>query len=195
MDICSICKSIKFEELPHEEDDAVPHQPDLIALMISAQTCKLCSAVYLAASELATVLRNDRTGEGNNPYGFTNYIMKPMVDFTLVRYSGFNSMDDDGGYSSPGDYASPVYTDPMVEFGHDLTLRPWLFGNWWNSTEENDKPQLLGLGVRVGRGPKAVEAIGNSKDSVHLRGSSFKFRTDIGKIVFGIAQCPPQLTT
>ena len=181
MNICDLCKSIRLEDLSHEEEPGIPHQPDLEDLEDSAEDCPLCRAIFLAINELATIVRNDRTDEGRNPYGEVRYIYSEDAGCHKYRqYSGYYSLDDNSVHSGPSEYTWPVYTDPFSVFEDFETLRPYLFGNWWTPAT-GEREQLIGLGVRVGTGPRPEEAVGNTEKLVHLRGSSFRFRTGHGK--------------
>jgi hypothetical protein len=49
MELCSV---IPFEDLPAENEDALPHQPDLDSLKLSAKTCRLCDLLSKAVDKL-----------------------------------------------------------------------------------------------------------------------------------------------
>ena len=191
MNICEICKAIKLEDLPHEEDPGASHQPDLWKLEDSAEDCSLCQAIFLSVSELAALVLNDRNGGQPNPYGEVNFIPSREGEYKYRQYSGYYSLDDNNLHSGPSDYTGPVYADPWAVFENASSLRPYLFGNWW-TPETGDREQLIGLGVRVGTGPRPEDAVGNSKDLVHLRGSSFRFRTGHSKRSFLVPSRTPE---
>jgi hypothetical protein len=95
---------------------------------------------------------------------------------------GYYSEDDDGTYGgSDTGYAGPLYRDPVNIFP-DNGIRPWLFGNWWRIGKDSPR-QLIGLGVRLGIGPNLEDAVGNGPTIFHLRGSSFRFRTELGMML------------
>ncbi|CZR66942.1 uncharacterized protein PAC_16842 [Phialocephala subalpina] len=60
-------------------------------------------------------------------------------------------------------------------FGDDTVLKPWLYGNWYTS-DENEK-LLIGMGIRLGESAEVIAAEGNTKDNVTLRGSQLRLRT------------------
>jgi hypothetical protein len=188
MDICDICKSIKFDQLPSEEEPAIPHQPDIDSLRESIGNCPICRVIFLAAGKLSTIIHNERTGNGENVGGRVEYqtVLKRLPGqsaspyLKYVTHYGYYDPDDDGWYGGgPPGYAGPVYTDP-TEIFPDSNIRPWLFGSWWTLPTTESKPQLIGLGVRLGAGPNIEDAVGNSENKVHLRGTSFRFRTEHG---------------
>jgi hypothetical protein len=45
MELCSYCSAIPFKKLPAENENAMPHQPDLDSLELSAATCRLCNLI------------------------------------------------------------------------------------------------------------------------------------------------------
>jgi hypothetical protein len=46
------CGVIPFEDLPAENEDALPYQPDLDFLKLSAKTCRLCDLLSEAVDKL-----------------------------------------------------------------------------------------------------------------------------------------------
>jgi hypothetical protein len=192
MNICEICKSIPIDKLPSEEEPGFPHQPDLDSLEESAQECCLCRVIFLAASELAAIINNEHTGKDANAGGQVQHSTAPSkpgdsasAKFQYVTNFGYHSNDDDGIYGGgPPGYTGPVRLNPREIFPANDNIRPWLFGSWW--TTGNGKPpgQLIGLGVRLGPGPKLEEGVGNSATEIgglHLRGTSFRFRVEFGR--------------
>lgn len=180
MEICAECRKIQFEELPFEDEPAITHLPNLRALRSSAESCCLCKAIYLSASELGARIHHSRTGEGSEPGGQVVYSL--TGDSMHVREMGYYGEDDDGLYGgSDTGYAGPVYRDP-VEIFPDPGIRPWLFGNWWRTSKDSPR-QLVGLGVRLGVGPNLEDAVGNEPATFQLRGSSFRIRTELGMML------------
>lgn len=49
MELCSV---IPFEDLPAENEDALPHQPGLDSLKLSVETCRLCDLLSRAVDKL-----------------------------------------------------------------------------------------------------------------------------------------------
>lgn len=160
MDLCNICKAIKFDQLPSEEEPAIPHQPNLELLQESMPDCPICRVIFLAVGELSTIIHNERAGNGENAGGHVDF-QTPIgkqpgqsvkQNLTYVTYYGYYDPDDDGTYvEGPTGYTGPKYTDPCEVFP-DSNIRPWLFGNWWTLPKAESKPQLIGLGVRLGEG-------------------------------------------
>ena len=80
---------------------------------------------------------------------------------------------------------------PGYSFGNDLSVRPWLFGNWWKARLPNDPLQLMGLGVRLAATPDLEDAEGNGPERatdntlvvVHYHGSYLRVRTDDGRCI------------
>jgi hypothetical protein len=52
MELCSYRSVIPFEDPPAENEDALPHQPDLDSLKLSAKTCRLCNLLSKAVNKL-----------------------------------------------------------------------------------------------------------------------------------------------
>lgn len=192
MNICEICKGIPIDKLPSEEEPGFPHQPDLDSLEESALHCSLCRVIYLAASELTAIINNERTGKRANAGGqveCSTARSKPgesaPAKFLYITNFGYHSNDDDGIYGGgPPEYTGPVYLNPRELFPANDNIRPWLFGSWWTTGKNKSPSQLIGLGVRLGSGPKLEEAVGNTgtqSGGLHLRGTSFRFRVEFGR--------------
>jgi hypothetical protein len=90
------------------------------------------------------------------------------------------------------DYRPPIHQNPRERFpkgtirsvfglGKGKTLRPWLYGNWWESHVPDTPLQLIGLGVRLRTSPGIQDAVGCSKKEVRLQGTYLRFRTDFGE--------------
>jgi hypothetical protein len=60
--ICDLCNSIPFEQLPLEEDPSYPHQPSLAALHISTAECSLYKMILTAIDEVKTSIKNEKRG-------------------------------------------------------------------------------------------------------------------------------------
>jgi hypothetical protein len=102
-------------------------------------------------------VHNSRTGHRQNHYGEVNYIYSEESDcYKYVQYSSYYSLDDSGAYSGPRDYTGLVSLNPFSVFEYIETLRP-------------------------GTGPRPADAVSNAEKLVHLRGSSFRFRTGHSK--------------
>ncbi len=190
---CDYCNAIEFDKLPGEEEAAIPHQPSYAALKKSAETCALCTLLCDAIIEFRKSLdaRNRRGTRG----GATQYQPEVIVpDGTEVM--GHFLM---GGYR-PGDTESAFPTRPDAidtampgfAFADDESVRPWLFGNWWRSRGGSGPLQLIGLGVRLGKGPELLEAEGNhsisdygggkKKPNAFFWGTYLRIRAEDGRL-------------
>jgi hypothetical protein len=184
MDRCDFCKQIQhdFESLPDEEDAGLPHR-DLISLSKFADQCALCHVVFMTVKELAAIIHNEETQEEDNPYSQHNAVYsKEAGCYKFMHYSGYNDIYGGPIVSGPPSYTGPVFRDPFTVFKDCDKLRAYLFGSWWKPFQ-GEKRQLIGLGVRVGTSPRAEDGVGNSEETVHLRGSSLRFRTAYGEFL------------
>lgn len=180
MSLCEICKTVQFELLPSEEQPGFPHQPDLYSLEKSAKNCILRQVIFNAASELSTILENDRTGNrGKNPGGHFSLSLAPAGPQPRCKYmTELGWWSEDYGYGGSLEYRGPEYTNPRKVFPDSHNIRPFLFGNWWTLGMPNSPLQLIGLGVRLGTGPRIQDAVGNSEEEVRFRGTSLRIRTE-----------------
>lgn len=204
MEVCDVCKTIKLEDLPHEEDLGIPHHANIADLESSAKDCGLCQVIFLSVAEIAAVILHDRDAAKTNemfseftsaltnrpriiaftgfksqsPYGEESLFQSKDGQHKYKRYAGYWAFDD-GIFSGSSGYEGPVYMRPSAVFEDADRLRPYLFGNWWKSAT-GGCDQLIGLGVRAGTSPRPEDAVGNTEDMVHMRGSSFRFRTGHG---------------
>jgi hypothetical protein len=163
---CDYCEAIEFDKLPGEEEAAMPHQPSYAALKESAERCALCTLLCDAIIEYRRSLdaRNRKSTRG----GATEYHPEVIVP-NGTKVMGHFQM---GGYR-PGDTESAFPTEPKpadpampgFAFADDRSVRPYLFGNWWKPRGGSGPLQLIGLGVRLGKGPNLLEAEGNHSTS------------------------------
>ncbi|MBE3109015.1 MAG: hypothetical protein IMZ46_00660 [Acidobacteria bacterium] len=168
---CAYCLAIEFDKLPSEEEAGAPHQPSYAALKRSAETCALCTLLCDAIVEVRQSLdaRNRQGSRG----GATEWQPEVIVpDGTKVmghfQMGGYRTGDPDGAFPTkpePLDMARPGFAFP-----DDESVRPWLFGNWWKTRGGSGPLQLVGLGVRLGRGPHLLEAEGNHSISQYASG-------------------------
>src|SRR5436190_15279488 len=116
MPLCEICKRVRFEELPSEEQPGIPHQPDLYSLEKSAVDCQLCRVIFGAASELSAIIENCRSGNSRkNPGGEVSFSWAPTGSQSTCMYAtefGWHSADDDGSDGGAAVYRGPEYTNP-----------------------------------------------------------------------------------
>ncbi|KAH7074279.1 heterokaryon incompatibility protein-domain-containing protein [Paraphoma chrysanthemicola] len=58
-------------------------------------------------------------------------------------------------------------------------VRPWLYGNWYKSAFAGRKqPLMIGLGIRLGTSGKIEDSVDREHDTINLRGSYLRYRTD-----------------
>jgi hypothetical protein len=186
MATCKVCKGIPFDTLPSEEENAFPHHSSLKALEKSAKKCPLCNLILWAGCCSLKPLGGGVTyGPGIKlPSGKT--VMFLSIE---SNYTDFGTHGTEKGACLTNDFSKPQpnFLEPRLEspenFPHDLKrVRPWLFGNWWESGLERRVPQLLGLGVRFGTSPAIEDGLLNDdKSQVTLCGSYLRIRTDDGK--------------
>jgi hypothetical protein len=176
MNSCRYCLDLPFDRLPSENEDALPHQPSLADLALSAKTCTVCRLINNAVENLQDRIATGRptqsfTLPGRDHKDITTKTCRPpkQVEFQLKEESQNRKPLFPHGLPEQVEKAGPI--------------RPWLYGNWWivNGDEENLK--LLGMGVRIGRGPSPFEAEGEEKwGEVSFRGSSLRLQTTASKI-------------
>lgn len=178
MNTCQACQRIPFGQLPYEDEEAIPHYPTLAALELSAKTCSFCNLILLAAGEYALIRKNEQTGNTDaNPGGWITHVAEKSSagKDVMIRIQGGNRIQ---GMMTGTKYAGPMYMNPREQYPDGSNVRAWLFGNWWKIPGDNSSRQLIGLGVRLGTGPRDVDADGNSEESITYRGSNLRIRTD-----------------
>jgi hypothetical protein len=94
------------------------------------------------------------------------------------------------GFSGPvADPRPPIEADLERMFpngtitwnGRTEQVRPWLFGNWYMSGfVGREQPLMVGLGIRLGTSGKIEDSVDRERDTVHIRGSYLRYRTDKG---------------
>jgi len=187
MDLCNYCSAIPFTQLPAENEDALPHQPDLDSLRASAKTCLLCDLLLEVVHEqLAEV------GEpgANSPAHFFYWInsqdgvMMHVREASRRAYFEFSLTDDNVE-------AEPVLLFPNGPKAKETNgpLRPWLYGNWWLVPGCGSELKLLGMGVRVARGPSPFDAVKEEDPGVvYIRGSPLRLQTWFGTYLSACAE-------
>ena len=181
--ICRYCEAIQFADLPSEDEPGFPHQPSLQALKKSAASCALCALILDAVSEIRKSI--DVIYKGGKRCGAIEYDPEGQLP------DGRQVM----GHFQLGDYhiGSDVHADkPGYPFADDVSVRPWLFGNWWKTRDSSATLQLIGLGVRLARTPNIEDAEGNGREihydtgdtrvDLHYHGSFLRIRTEDGMI-------------
>jgi hypothetical protein len=168
--ICQYCKAIAFEDLPSEDEPGFPHQPSLDALKKSAVRCPLCALILGAASEVRKRVDFRYKGGTSGLVAWDPTMQLPdgrptMAHFQLGDYIIGSELYLKGPASTDPD-------KPGYPFDDDLSVRPWLFGNWWKLRDSNAPPQLVGLGVRLARKPNIEDAEGNGAEVQHYNANS-----------------------
>jgi hypothetical protein len=191
-DICDLCNSIPFEQLPSEEDPGYPHQPSLAALEISAAKCLLCKMILEAVDEVRRSIHNEMRGIKESRYVMT-YPKDKRTGVRRTVYLGQAVPHRIFGDPEVGQMSEDICSRLLLErlsqhakYPGDV-LRPWLFGNWWVRCDDlnegfDQTRQLIGIGVRLGKTPPIHNAEGNSKEEVIYRGSGLRIRTDDGRL-------------
>jgi len=176
MKLCSYCSAIPFRDLPAENENAVPHQPDLDYLELSATTCRLCSLI----SEVVCELLEEVKQPGKSTQAHFDYWKSDQEGVMIhvdqgARRPYFQPELEDTEIP-PGGFLFPNGPKDKEQHG---PLRPWLYGNWWNVPSDEPKPslKLLGMGVRIARGPSPFDAEGQDVGTVYLRGSALRLQT------------------
>lgn len=190
--LCSYCKKIPWANLPGEDEPGFPHQPSLTALKRSIGECVLCEFIAEAVAEVRTSIRVKHGGGSRGG----NIVFDPRGQLadgrSVMRHFQYGDV--------PGDIVSrseppsePKPDRPAYQFESDDEVRPWLFGNWWKSSDGVGSLQLTGLGVRLSRTPLMEDAEGNGKEiyypdtgdtrvDLHFHGTFLRILADDGRI-------------
>jgi hypothetical protein len=115
--------------LPYEQDLGIPHQPSFAALKSSARSCLLCYLLLKGINDTRASLQG-----------------QPLGDWCLSVAPGnesFSTVVIIGAYAPGGTYSTSQPLEraqelSKVEFGDDSVLKPWLYGNWYTS-DENER--------------------------------------------------------
>jgi hypothetical protein len=204
--LCVVCSQVPFNQLPFEDEEAYAHQPSLDALEKSSERCAMCALLYWAA------------GCSLINYGgmvaFFNIDLPSGAQLPArsmgSMYSRFGMRALENGAcmidlcDPVADYRPPIEVDLRSTFpdgivikdGESKPLRPWLFGNWYKSGfVGNNQLLMVGLGVRLGISGKIQDSVDYDRDTVNLRGSYLRFRTDQGTFLPASVFALPKLTT
>ena len=192
--LCAVCADIPLHELPYEEENGYPHHPTLEALEKSAKTCILCALLYWAAGcTLVNYGGMVSFASTTLPSG-----AKISLQATESMYHGLLMRGLENGavmldLSRPStDPRPPLVADLKRTFPHGIVtingrtehVCPWLFGNWYNSGYVGRKQALsIGLGIRLGTSGKVEDSVDRTGDTVNLRGSYLRYRTDKGALL------------
>ena len=156
--------------------------------------------ILCATQDLCSVFLNERS---NNraalPGGWLSHVPEKNEKGESVTYKVYDGWyGGNGSWAGSQGYKGPGFTDAKEVFADDGPVTVWLFGNWWkvglkdyivgNREERADKKkeddggalQLVGLGVRLGTGPRLEDGEGNTNDTGVLRGTSIRIRVNFG---------------
>ena len=194
--LCTVCKRIPFSQLPSEEEPGLPHHPSFAALQRSARTCDLCRFLTEA---LNSVQRKIQIAAGHTPtaqgasqddFWIAAYIPYTYADSStgmeIMHYGRQRpSINDDiemdlDRTPRPNDNAS---TSTAGAGRTQAVYRPYIFGSWWRLRGSQSPDQLVGLGVRLGRTPNLVDALGNSRECQVLHGTHLRLRVPDGRFL------------
>ncbi|KAF8846454.1 hypothetical protein BDZ45DRAFT_480508 [Acephala macrosclerotiorum] len=172
---CRICAILSFQDLPNEEEKALPHQSSLDALSESAKSCTLCKLILLAAAcsltSPAGIVTHKPPVELPDGREVTTRVWDGNYDTIGVMRALFNGAVIIDTRNAQADLGDPWSIDLHARFPTGSNVRPWLFGNWYRSPYRDRSPRLVGLGVRLGTGPWLEEAEGNSATNVDIKGT------------------------
>lgn len=196
--LCDICLSLDLlggRYLPSEDEDAIPHQPDLVALERSAKTCSLCQQILLAASLALTEQGGMMSMYSATINGKTVTVAARNGNYPVfdgIPRGLFRGMNHGGCAKGAFDTVEPDFSEQLPisavhQVDDPLAVRPYLFASWWQSADKRDetKKLLIGLGVRLGTSPSLLDAVRgarNKAEDYQLRGTFIRFRTLYGKI-------------
>lgn len=178
--VCEFCVRFDFIRLPAESEIAKPHLPSLKDLEMSAQSCAICSMI-LDAGRLRLEQLNDSSSQ-SRPYLYTALQGHPEDEFRENEKGGV--LPDIWAFSQKT--VTPTRLSTItVDLGHEkgnLTVRPWLYGNYYRPSPNQDNPQFIGIGVRLSPapGPELVRKGGNKHLSTTYMGSYIRVCTNDG---------------
>jgi hypothetical protein len=216
-DLCTYCKAIPFLKLPSEHEPGVAHQPSLASLKRSAKTCPLCHLLLEAAELIRRKINDEGKNDNSNNAEWREFSpakQTPGKTTMMIRSLGKYSPGSNIATGHPRsvtlteqDSASGKPANNVARkchpFASDEAVRPYLYGNWWKVYKWKDGDQkhrqLLGIGVRLATSPDIVDAEGSvrnrvtedgtAEDTVWLRGSYLRIRTDDGMFSPQLRHC------
>jgi hypothetical protein len=180
-------------DLPWEDEDGIPHQPNLIALEESSQSCSLCYQLWIAAGKslanrggMVAFMPQKNIGD--------KAVTIESAASNFARGGVFRAMANGASVSNTADTIEPDLSQLQWVHPRSLVEDPYkvgsyLFGNWWKSpyTGQDDRLMLIGLGVRLGTSPAIGDALGNKPDRWFLAGSYLRVRTKFGELDFRVS--------
>ncbi|KAH7216222.1 heterokaryon incompatibility protein-domain-containing protein [Fusarium oxysporum] len=197
--LCNVCQDIPFDKLNREEGPGHAHQESIQHILASSERCELCELILEAIIEIEKeharfnypikpeLIENssklkeaqvnvlgatDDSGEGRF---FTRQQLSKGKDF-LVGTVAWRSPLAHKFVETQEDPEN----DPDASFSalipSKYDSKPWIYGNYWTLNGiENCQPQLIGLGVRLSRGPELEVMNGSQKIARYLfRGSQIR---------------------
>ncbi|KAM5343900.1 hypothetical protein ACJ41O_012437 [Fusarium nematophilum] len=175
--------------LPYEDGEGYPHHLTLDALEESGKDCAMCALLYWAAS--CSLVDYGGMASFQTLQLPSGARLSARATASIYGKYGMRSLENGAvilDFSDPvADYRPPIRADlhasfpggAVVKDGEAKPLRPWLFGNWYSSGFVDNKLSLMvGLGVRLGTSGKIEDSVDFDGDTVNLRGSFLRFRTD-----------------
>jgi hypothetical protein len=188
---CDICRTTPLNALPFEEEEGYPHYPTLDALEESAKTCVMCALLYWAAG--CSIVNYGGMASFKYitlPSGVrqSTRALQSISNGLGIRAfeNGAITIDRSGPLADP---RPPIQADLKRTFpsgvvtknGETKPIRPYLFVNWYKSGFVGREGLLMvGLGIRLGTSGKIEDSVDRDRDTINIRGSYLRFRTDKG---------------
>jgi hypothetical protein len=129
---CRFCATLPFQDLPHEEEEALSHQPSLDALSESAKSCALCKLILWAGGCYLTspggLITQKSPVELADGGKVSTRVWKGYYD-TMRMMRGFSNgaaVIDTG--IAEADLGEPSSVDLRARFPYWSKVWPW--GNW-----------------------------------------------------------------
>jgi hypothetical protein len=191
---CDICSTTPLNALPFEEEEGYPHHPTLDALEESAKTCLMCALLYWAAGcsivDYGGMVAFHSVTLPSGVRQSTRSLESIYSRFgTRALENGAVMFDLSGPVADP---RPPIQADLKRTFpsgvvtknGETKPIRPYLFVNWYKSGFVGREGLLMvGLGIRLGTSGKIEDSVDRERDTVNIRGSYLRFRTDKGLVI------------
>jgi hypothetical protein len=190
-ELCGVCQNLMADlisrDIPWEDEAAIPHQPNIVILEESSQTCALCYQVWVAAGRSLA-----------NRGGMVSHMPRKKIgDRDVTIQAAASNFGMGGMFRAMANGAMVTNTSDAIvadlselewmhprSVAHDpYKVGSYIFGNWYQSPFQGQEGRLMliGLGVRLGTSPHIGDALGNKPDECFLAGSYLRFRTQHGK--------------
>jgi hypothetical protein len=194
--VCAVCQGIPWVSLPFEDCAGYLHQPTKLALINSAESCRLCELVLHAALSHCRN-RDRRYGLGFwSQYHTIKVREGPVSELKYIQVLGASSPGERltlDGYgvgirAASGHIDSKGMNLPEElsnRHGDDMEDPPdctpvYVYGNFW-STGEGSVVRLMGVGARFGTSPSPLGAY-KADDYTRLQGSLITLCISDGKL-------------